>query len=522
MNAVPQNFDRRDEPLDVDRLMREIRAEVGARLDGADEPDDAEDGGDGRGAFAANALPPLGRIGEFSAPLASKPRYRLDDFLAFHDEDFIRNAYRALLGREPDPEGASRYLARIRAGELSRIEVLGRIRYSPEGKAAGVSVDGLAVPFGWRTARRVPLLGRLLGILQYAWRLPDLARRHEMLEAAVFANRSDMRSRVNAIVGDVERALAATGGARAAHESALTARIDAAQAASAQLSRRIEAVLATVDGKAERSALESGLLDLRGAIDRVKDTANENALATAQALHERIAQAESGLRGVLGAPVDDAFYATFEDRFRGTREDIRQRVEVYLPYVRAAGAGSAQAPLLDVGCGRGEWIELLGEQGLVAAGVDVNDVAVAGCRARGLDVVRADAIGHLRSLPAGALGAVSALHVIEHLPFARIVELFDEAHRALRPGGVVIFETPNPENLVVGACGFYYDPTHLRPLPPEPFRFVLEQRGFARVEILRLHPDTPAPDGGAPGPLGQVIAERLYGPRDYALVGFKP
>jgi O-antigen chain-terminating methyltransferase len=218
----------------------------------------------------------------------------------------------------------------------------------------------------------------------------------------------------------------------------------------------------------------------------------------------------------------EGFYLAFEDRFRGTREDIRSRVEVYLPYVRAVGAGSSNAPVLDLGCGRGEWIELLSDHGLVASGVDSNDVAVAGCRARGLDVVHADALAHLRALPEATLGGITALHVIEHLPFAQVVELFDEARRVLVPGGVVIFETPNPENLVVGACSFYYDPTHLHPLPPEPSRFVLASRGFDRVEILRLHPDARGQDiADVPDALVRAMAERLFGPQDYALIGYR-
>jgi O-antigen chain-terminating methyltransferase len=99
--------------------------------------------------------------------------------------------------------------------------------------------------------------------------------------------------------------------------------------------------------------------------------------------------------------------------------------------------------------------------------------------------------------------------------------LFDEVLRVLKPGGVAIFETPNPENLVVGACTFWYDPTHQQPLPPEPMRFILDNRGFARIEILRLHPSTDMATTDAPNELSAAIAERFYGPRDYALIGYK-
>jgi SAM-dependent methyltransferase len=218
-----------------------------------------------------------------------------------------------------------------------------------------------------------------------------------------------------------------------------------------------------------------------------------------------------------------AFYAAFENRFRGTPEDIRQRVAVYLPTVREARAGTAKASVLDIGCGRGEWLELLKENGLAARGVDLNRVTVEECRERGLAVVEGDAIDYLRGLKAGSLGAVTAMHVIEHMPFRRLIVLFDEVLRTLRPGGVAVFETPNPENLTVGACGFYYDPTHERPLPPEPTRFVAESRGFVDVSILRLHP---VPEGlqlaeGEPA-VRELINRVLYGAQDYALIARKP
>jgi O-antigen chain-terminating methyltransferase len=218
----------------------------------------------------------------------------------------------------------------------------------------------------------------------------------------------------------------------------------------------------------------------------------------------------------------DGFYASFEGAFRGTREDIKQRVEIYLPYVREVGAGTTATPIVDIGCGRGEWLEVLRENGLDGTGVDLNRINAAQCRERGLVVAEGDALAYLRGLKTGSIGAVTAIHVIEHLAFRNVISLFDEVRRVLKPGAIAIFETPNPENLVVGACNFWYDPTHQQPLPPEPMRFILDNRGFTRVEILRLHPNTQAPlSTGAGNELSSVIAERLYGPQDYALIGYK-
>ncbi|HLX29238.1 MAG TPA: methyltransferase domain-containing protein [Casimicrobiaceae bacterium] len=542
-----------DKPLDIDELMREIRADIAARLPDAD--DEAFARYEGRPVIAAGGGDArLPRLGEFTQPLARKDGYRLDDFLAYHDADFVRNAYRALLGREPDPEGGTRYLAKIRSGQLSRVEVLGRIRYSPEGKASRVRVDGLAIPFALRTARRVPVLGRLLGIAQYAWRLPDIARNHEMLEAAMFEQRAAMRDRINEIVAGIERALTDAKAVQSQQLETLAARQAQLQATLADARSAIDRFVADLRAQGEAgdakfaelgervSAIASDVAKGVRNLDALRDGTQAFAqvvgqLGGAEALIARVAAVErdaNALRRALPVgtsassssatvpPMPEGFYVAFEDRFRGTRENVKGKLSVYLPLVQAAGAGGADAPILDVGCGRGEWLELLNEHGLVASGVDTNDVAIAGCRARGLSVDSGDGIDHLRAQPAESLGAVTAIHVIEHLPFERVLELFDESKRALRSGGIAIFETPNPENLVVGACNFYSDPTHDRPLPPEPLQFILESRGFERVEIMRLHPDHSPPElGNLPEAVAAAMAQRFFGPRDYALIAYK-
>ena len=217
----------------------------------------------------------------------------------------------------------------------------------------------------------------------------------------------------------------------------------------------------------------------------------------------------------------DAFYVSFEDKFRGTRADIKERATVYLPAINLAKAGTAVASILDIGCGRGEWLELLKENELQAQGVDSNHVMVSQCEELGLAVINADAIDYLRTVKSNTLGAVTGMHIIEHIPFKRLIALFDEVLRVLKPGGVAIFETPNPENLIVGACNFYYDPTHLNPLPPEPMRFVLEARGFGSIEIMRLHPNSDAMIKEGAAQVQAVLNEMMFGPQDYALVAYK-
>jgi SAM-dependent methyltransferase len=218
----------------------------------------------------------------------------------------------------------------------------------------------------------------------------------------------------------------------------------------------------------------------------------------------------------------DAMYARFEDQFRGTRADIRQKQTIYIPYVRNSKAGTANAPVIDIGCGRGEWLEVLRDEGLVAKGVDLNRVMLDGCRELNLEVCEQDAIAHLRELKPSSVGAVTSFHMIEHLNHRTLIALLDEALRVLRPGGVMILETPNPSNLVVGSCNFYLDPTHQRPLPPDLSRYLLEARGFTRVEVKELHSHGPEHwiAEGAPA-VRDALNRILHSAQDYAVIGWK-
>lgn len=180
------------------------------------------------------------------------------------------------------------------------------------------------------------------------------------------------------------------------------------------------------------------------------------------------------------------FYRAFEDRHRGGRELIKSRLAAYLPFLAPLSSLATPPTALDLGCGRGEWLELLGEHGFSAHGVDLDDGMLAACRERGLNVATSDALSALRAQPDASLTLVSAFHLVEHIPFGDVHALIEQALRVLRPGGLMILETPNPENLVVGASNFYTDPSHLRPIPPLLLDFAVEFAGFARHKIVRL------------------------------------
>jgi SAM-dependent methyltransferase len=187
----------------------------------------------------------------------------------------------------------------------------------------------------------------------------------------------------------------------------------------------------------------------------------------------------------------DNFYHDFEASFRGTREEISGRLrDAYAPFLACVAQAFPEPKALDLGCGRGEWLELAQSLGIAAKGVDLDDGMLADCFALGLDVSKADAIEYLRTSPTDSLAVVSGFHIAEHLPFDALRSLIREALRALRPGGLLILETPNAENISVGTLWFHMDPTHNRPLPPGFLSFLGRNAGFARVDVLRLQEDT--------------------------------
>lgn len=216
--------------------------------------------------------------------------------------------------------------------------------------------------------------------------------------------------------------------------------------------------------------------------------------------------------------MSDNFYRAFEDRYRGSRELIKSRLEVYLPFVRPLLKQYPKAQALDLGCGRGEWLELLCSAGYNALGVDLDAEMLSACTEICLNVKLQDALTALHEAENDSLCVVSAFHLVEHMPFDQVREIIAQAKRALVPGGLLILETPNPENIVVGACNFYFDPTHQRPIPLQLLAFAVEHAGFARTKTLRLQERPEIRQEDHRLSLMSVLADASP---DYAIIGQK-
>ncbi len=220
--------------------------------------------------------------------------------------------------------------------------------------------------------------------------------------------------------------------------------------------------------------------------------------------------------------LEDFLYLSFENRFRGVREDIKRRLLAYESFLKEKEEFFKSLPILDIGCGRGEWLEVLKERGFEAVGVDINETMVNECKERGLNAVLSDALSFLREKKDESFSLISGFHIIEHLDFRVLVELLDEIFRVLKPGGAVLFETPNPINIEVGTSEFYMDPSHKNPIHPKAGSFLIESRGFVDVNYFFVEHGEFGSSLKNPKEYSlKTFEDFLKVPKDYALIGYK-
>jgi O-antigen chain-terminating methyltransferase len=210
----------------------------------------------------------------------------------------------------------------------------------------------------------------------------------------------------------------------------------------------------------------------------------------------------------------DIDWLRFAENFRGSEERIREHQKMY-----AARFSGAEGDILDLGCGRGEFLEVAREAGLRARGIDQSQECVAICRSKGLSADHADLFEHLAALPDGALGGAYCSQVVEHIEPARLPDLVKLLAQKLHCGALAAIETPNPECLAIFATHFYLDPTHMRPVPAALLAFYLEEAGFGNVEVERLSPAVETMPSLAELP--SAVRDAFFGGLDYAIFARK-
>lgn len=493
----------------------------------------------------SSAVPPL----KIQPDLEKRDHYQLSDLLGYQDEVFVRNAYRVILKRDPDDAGLAEYLRQLRSGRYSKIDIATSLRFSPEGRNANVQIAGLGNRSILRKLYRVPVLGYLLRLAVAIVRLPVLITNFRQAESHNAAQLERVANHINEAVvqltteqaehnqayfetlprqlNDLQSVVRMQFHSIILEQGKVTRIHDDLNKGYMNLEAQINKHAGEQTEVQQRQAAE--LQGLRGQLEKQIDELVERL----QKFRMDIAQQETRLANFLDKtsvatePVQsigerdhllDSMYFALEDTLRGTPEQVKETAQVYLPVLRHA---EITTDILDVGCGRGEWLEVLRDNGFQARGIDTNRVVLQRCKELSLDVTEAEALTHLRSLPDSSLNAVTAFHFAEHLPLDALVRFLDEAGRTLKPGGLLILETPNPENLLVGSCNFYLDPTHKNPIPIPTLKLLVEARGFRCQEVMKLHPVASAKIE-VKDQLTSHLNHFLYGPMNYAVVARKP
>jgi len=465
--------------INVDDIMQYVRKEV-EQL--AQSPDSYT-----RSTIYAETVSAQSQITSFILPASKK--YDFSELLTFHNLDFIANGYAAILRRVPDLKGRDYYLSRLQDGTLSKAEILGRMRFSKEGRSHKIKVSGLFFPFIVQSSFKIPLLGRFLRIIVGIFNLPQILRNIQKLEQTLLRANDRMNNRLKILLlvnSNLERRFATS---------------------VEDLQRDYQGVKLDVE---RVSAYEAANRRKLCAIEQfsVGNLRESNAIHSGQSSGSATAKDSSD--GLYSFP--ESLYVAFENTFRGPKSVIKDQQAMYLPYVKEALAQTGKKKILDIGCGRGEWLELLQENGYDGCGVDQNGISISENAVSGLNVECIDGLEYLALQVDDSFAFISGFHFVEHLPFSKLLILIDECLRVLACNGILLFETPNPENLIVGACNFYTDPTHCHPLPHPTLKFLLEERGGRDVEVILCNPNENRELGSA------ELQNLLYGPQDYAIL----
>ena len=304
----------------------------------------------------------------------------------------------------------------------------------------------------------------------------------------------------------------------------------------ARLETRTAALASTQESlRTSVSVAQQASITLKRELERLLGT-DQGQTGVRPSFESRVPSPESRVPGpdqslTPFAPALDAYkYLTFEDRFRGSRTAIRARLESYLPHF----AGTSD--VLDVGCGRGEFLELLAGAGVTARGIDLNHEMAEDCRARGLDVTEADAVSYLSAQPDQSLGGLFAAQVVEHLQPSYLLQFLELAFVKMRPGGVIVLETLNPACWVAFFDSYIRDITHVWPLHPDTLKYLVIASGFTRVDVEYRSPvpdedklqAVPGDGNALPRELVEAFNEnvrklnaRMFTNLDYAVVGVR-
>ena len=419
-------------------------------------------------------------------------------------EEAVRALYQHILGREPDPVGMDWALRELNNG-VPVLLLAGHIMLSPEGRLQGYRLDKFRV---YKLLARLRSIARRLGmdrLVVIAARLVALG--HRTLDA-----RPTPGSQPVALPVEWQVMLERQAG-----------QLGLAQAAVRSLDRQTQSLrreLAVLGSRAKAQTQTGVQTQANSSTPKPLQTQVQT-----PSVLEALQDGAAGLHTPLPAQAMELhrYYLAFEDHHRGSAEQVHAKFLAYQPWLKRLASSDKQGvDLLDLGCGRGEWLAFAQQQGLKAEGVDSNPVMVQTCLDQGLHAREDNLLSALTRQPSGSLLAITAFHVAEHLPFETLFTMVQQAFRCLKPEGILLLETPNPENLMVATHTFYHDHTHRNPLTPDALRFLLVYHGFEQLEVLRLNPYPESAQIPGVDPAAQRLHAMVNGPQDFAVLGHRP
>lgn len=381
--------------------------------------------------------------------------------LKYDNEQFVKALYRSLLKREVDEEALLNCCNSIKYDRSYRIDLIYAVMNSQEGKNIGIKVSNIKIKYYLLKLRRsillIPVIGFLLkiifGIIMLPKRINSLQK--SIIDIATNFDNFEKRvtNNVNQKLNDVEKSY------KEKFNRALESKDD---------------ILEEVD-------------NIKVEIKKISMIEEERRESEEKKKNNHILE-EQYKKEIL-----DLFYLRYnEELMVDSRELVMERAEVYLTEIEKylGNRDKKDLKMIDLGCGEGEFIQLLNKKGYPAYGVDSNSAVVSKMRKEQprLKIVEDNAIDYLKKIENNSLDFISAIHMVEHLEFFDLIVLLKECLRVLKDDGLLILETPNPQNILISSYYFNLDPTHKKPIPPELLRFFVEEAGLTVENVLLIRP----------------------------------
>ncbi|WP_289020738.1 class I SAM-dependent methyltransferase [Desulfobacter postgatei] len=402
---------------------------------------------------------------------------RIDD-----DLSFLRQAYQLILGRQAN-DGELQFLQYQLETGVTRKIVISNLLLSPE--HAQLNKKNVELP--WIEKKK------LLVWKKWHTLLSKIKTIQTFSQATAVQNQSFDR-----LVFNYNKAIAS-----------LEKEVSGLKREISGLNRQIEEIKPNIlfflnqEAQAQQRRLDQFFFDVRQELRVSKDTAALDKI------------------DVMSQYSIDTYYISLEQAYRGSRDEILHRYKATVDLVKPLFAQEKAMQAADLGCGRGEWLQIISGYCAKVTGIDMNSAMVSQCLSHGLNAEQGDLLEWLQRQPDQSLDLITAFHVIEHLPFEKFNMLIHEIYRVLTHGGSVILETPNPENIHVATHMFYRDPTHKTPVPKELSTHLLKFHGFKEIKVHPVHPFEDTMRVPEDSEVAKRFNSMVYGAADYMVTGTK-